>query len=453
MRRPVPSSGRGNRAAVHDHHPSPPPPPPATTSPDGKAPYTVFQRATGGPYWVRFSIRGEGQIRRRLDTRDPADAQRMALDVYAEALHRAKMGLRSRSVTFAHVAEKFVASMEREVARGERREHELKQVRGIVARYFNAYFGEHPLDAIADADVAGYEEWRKDYWSTGPGRDVRFITYLRAGRQIRRPVTAAMRMPPTRSGLRSEAVILRRLFAFAVRHGHLKSTQLPEIHIARVPPNPRPSFEAYEFTRLEQVSLARIADPKINDHVRRDRAVLHAYCMIAAFSGCRPTELLRNLTWGDVIGYRECRELPIEQRDVRLRVRGKGKSRVFLPQTALIPWFDQLWTFWVKAVGTEPTDGDPVFATPSGKRLGTVKRSLSELLKAAGLLTDHRGARRTAYSFRHFHISQQLIAGVDVFLLAKNTGTSSDMIERFYGQVKLERMAKELRPEWRDRTA
>jgi type IV secretory pathway protease TraF len=42
-----------------------------------------------------------------------------------------------------------------------------------------------------------------------------------------------------------------------------------------------------------------------------------------------------------------------------------------------------------------------------------------------------------------------LIASVDVFLLAKNTGTSSDMIERFYGQVKLERMAKELRPEWR----
>ena len=37
---------------------------------------------------------------------------------------------------------------------------------------------------------------------------------------------------------------------------------------------------------------------------------------------------------------------------------------------------------------------------------------------------------------------------MDVFLLTKNTGTSSDMIERFYGQVKLERMVKELRPEW-----
>jgi type IV secretory pathway protease TraF len=48
-----------------------------------------------------------------------------------------------------------------------------------------------------------------------------------------------------------------------------------------------------------------------------------------------------------------------------------------------------------------------------------------------------------------FRICQQLVARVDVFLLAKNTGTSSDMIERFYGQVKLERMAEELRPEWR----
>ena len=36
-----------------------------------------------------------------------------------------------------------------------------------------------------------------------------------------------------------------------------------------------------------------------------------------------------------------------------------------------------------------------------------------------------------------------------MFLLAKNTGTRSDMLERFYGQVKLERMAQELRPEWR----
>jgi hypothetical protein len=66
-------------------------------------------------------------------------------------------------------------------------------------------------------------------------------------------------------------------------------------------------------------------------------------------------------------------------------------------------------------------------------------------------LRDHGGTRRTANSFRHVHISQQLVAGVDVPLPAKNTGTSLDMVERFYRQVKLERMGKVLRLECRRR--
>ena len=209
-----------------------------------------------------------------------------------------------------------------------------------MERYFVGFFADRPIHGVMEADVHRYREWRKDYWTAGPGKDVRIIPYMRGGRQIRRPVTDKMRRPPSPSALRSEFVVLRLLFRFAAQQGYINTAQIPEIHLTRVPPNARPSFEAHEFTRLDQVSHERMADPKINDHVRRDRAVLHAYCMIAAFSGCRPT-------------------------------------------------------------------------------------------------------------VRHFHISQQLIAGVDVFLLAKNTGTSSDMIERFYGQVKLERMAGELRPEWR----
>jgi hypothetical protein len=76
-----------------------------------------------------------------------------------------------------------------------------------------------------------------------------------------------------------------------------------------------------------------------------------------------------------------------------------------------------------------------VLATPTGKRLGPVKKSRSELLGAAVLLTDHRrGARRITCSLRHFHISQQLVAGVDVLLLAENADRSGAMTERFYGQ-------------------
>ena len=75
-----------------------------------------------------------------------------------------------------------------------------------------------------------------------------------------------------------------------------------------------------------------------------------------------------------------------------------------------------------------------MLATPTGKRLGSVKKSRSELLRAAVLLTDHRSARRITCSLRHFHISQQLVAGVDVLLLAENADRSGAMTERFYGQ-------------------
>ena len=416
-----------------------------------KHPYSIYQRTPGGPWWVRFSIRGEGQIRKRLATSDRYEAERLALDAWAEAKHRNKLGLRSQIKSFSAVAVEFIDQVKREVERGERRAFQAYQFERIIDRYYLGYFGDKDMGAVRSADVMRYWEWRRDYWLTGPGAQVKLITYMRNGRQIRKPVTAAMRKPPSPGSQRAEAVVLRTLFKFAAKLGYIQDAHLPDVDVPRVTANARPSFEASEFTKLEALSLERLADFSVNEHVRRDRAILHAYMWIAAFTGMRPPEL-KNLNWGDVLGYREIREKPIGQRDIRIRCRGKGKARTFVPMQAAVSGFDILWMFWSKAMNAEPSDTDPVFATPTGKRLCSVKKSLSELLKAAGLLTDHRGMRWTSYSFRHFYISQQLIAGVDVFLLAKNTGTSSDMIERFYADVKLEQMHKELRPEWRDRT-
>jgi integrase len=437
----------------HSRRASPPAESPtrlSNSSPSSRHPYVTFQRTPDGPYWVRFSIPGEGQQRRKLSTRDPAEAERLAFEIYSEARYRAKQGLRSQAKTFQQVAAEFTSLLQREAERGDRRAHQVKQWCGIVDRYFVGFFADQAIDAIRDPDVARFWEWRREYWLTGPGKDIHLQTYMRNGRQIRKPITEAMRKPPSRSGQRSEAVVLRMLLRQAARWGYIKQTQLPEVEVPRVPANARPSFEAHEFTELDRVSQIRMADPKLNDHVRRDRAILHCWIMILAFTGMRPTEA-RNLNWSDVLNYQEGADRPIGERDIRLRVRGKGKSRIFVPMRAALPWFDLLWQLRNMAQGSPPEGTDPVFASLGGQRLSSVKKSLSELLRASELLTDHRGMRRTSYSFRHFYITQQIIAGVEVFLLAKNTGTSSAMIERFYADVKLERMTKELRPEWRGR--
>jgi integrase len=162
----------------------------------------------------------------------------------------------------------------------------------------------------------------------------------------------------------------------------------------------------------------------------------------------RPTEL-KNLNWGDVLQYRDSVEKPLAERDIRIRARGKGKAREFVPHLGAIAGFDMLWMLWKTFNENHaPLDTDPVFAAPNGRRLTSLNNSLNALLEAANLKTDHRGKKRDAYSFRHFYISQQLRAGVDVFALARNTGTSPDMIDKFYGQVDVEQFKDALRPDW-----
>ena len=408
--------------------------------------FQLYQRIGSSNWWVRFSIRGEGQIRKSLGTPFETEAQQKARKLWHEAMYRAENGLRPVQRSFAQVAEEFIEFVDWQSKRGERRADLGKRTEALIRRFFIPYFGQKAIEAISDHDVARYLEWRKSYWSTGPGKDETHLEYERHGRRLRRPITF-MQRSPSLSTQRGEAVVLRQLFRQAAKWGYINHSQIPEVNTPRVPPSPRPSFSMEEMERLNALALKRLSDPEVSDHVRRDRTILYAYTNIAVNTGMRPTEL-KNLNWGDVLRYREGRNLPIGKRDIRIRARGKGKSREFVPHEGALASFDMLWMLWERDHGKEPGDADPVFAAPDGKRLTSVKSSLKGLLAAAGLATDHRGAKRDSYSFRHFYISQQLIAGVDVFALARNCGTSPDMIDKFYGQVTVEQLRDQLRPRW-----
>jgi hypothetical protein len=82
-----------------------------------KQPYVLFQRAGSAKWWVRFSIRGEGQIRKPLGTANKGEAQRLALEAWAEARHRNKRGLNSQTKTFRAVATEFAALLQGEAIR------------------------------------------------------------------------------------------------------------------------------------------------------------------------------------------------------------------------------------------------------------------------------------------------------------------------------------------------
>ncbi len=412
----------------------------------GDPDYQLFQRKGTSNWSMRFSIKDEGQIRKSLGTSDRATADKLAHKIWYEAHFRARSGLTAKVRSFEQVAEEFITHIIAESERGERAKSDGEKFPAIIRRYFIGYFGQKPFDTIKESDVTRYLEWRKEYWRTGPGKDVSHIEYVRNGRRLRRP---AAKVTPSLSRQRGEAVLLRALLRQAAKWGYWKATQIPDVSVPKVIANPRPSFTLGEFSRLHDLAVQRTADLGITDYLRRDRAILLAYINLAAHTGMRPTEI-KNLNWGDVLNYREVRDKPSTERErIRIRVHGKSKSRTFVPKEEANYYLDWLWDFWLKDHDqTPPGDRDPVFIGRDGKRLESPKKGLTELLKAADLLFDYRGTRRSAYSFRHYYISQQLMHGVEVFLLAKNTGTSVEMIEKFYADVKLETMKDELRPVW-----
>jgi integrase len=295
----------------------------------------------------------------------------------------------------------------------------------------------------------------------GPGSKIEHIRCERDdGRIFTRP---APRKVAAISTIKGEMVIAQELFQQASRWGYCLPIILPRLQIRKKPDTRRPGFQPEEYERLIRKSLERINEhhssykvikakdgrvwtqKAISENIRSDRVRLHAYIELMANSGLRPTEA-KNLTWGNILRYRETRDQPLYKQDARLQVRGKSKHGDAVPLYGAISALGMLWDLFVSDIGREPNDDDPVFADRYCQPITSFKRGFSALLQAARLERDYRGVRRTAYSLRHFYISQMLAQNVSVHHIARNTRTSLAMIDKHYAQVNTEQIKDFLRP-------
>ncbi len=429
-----------------------------------KDPFVLFQR--DGTNWSMRYTMNSRQIRKSLGTSDETEAHRRANEIWHEQNYRLKNGMSISEHAFNDVAEEFVKKIEDEAERKERSADHAYFWPPKIRRFLIGYFGEKPIDKITPPDIERYLEWRKTYWTSGPGSDIEKIRVEREdGRVFSRP---APRKIASLSTIKGEMVIIRSLFQQAVRWGYCQQIVIPNPVVRKRIDNRRPGFTPEEYEKLFNKALARISElqPKTKEikakdgrewtmkmppkNIRADRIRLYCYIEIMAHSGIRPTEA-KNLTWANIIGFRECKDKPIGQRDVRLQVRGKGKHGTSVPLLDVIPALSMLWDMFETEIGREPEDGDPVFADAEGKQILSFKRGFNELLKATGLEYDYRGVRRTPYSLRHYYISTMLIKGASIYDVALNTRTSLQMIEQHYAHVATEHIKDRLRPgqtEW-----
>src|SRR5690606_3013297 len=205
-----------------------------------KRPYELFQRKDSPNWWMRFSIKGHGQKRIGLKTPDFELARVLAEREYQKAVWSAEAGVLQGKTSFNKLAEQYLDRLDKLSQTNPKHRTKYHHDKGIIDRYLIPYFGKKTVTSITHARVQEYLEWRRQYWTTGPGKDEYAIKYERRdGRQHSRPV---QHIEPALSTLRREAVTLRNVFKQAVTLGYMQAADIPAPDLATAPKNKRPSF-------------------------------------------------------------------------------------------------------------------------------------------------------------------------------------------------------------------
>ena len=223
---------------------------------------------------------------------------------------------------------------------------------------------------------------------------------------------------------------LKQFFGWCVERGYIEAP--PKFPRLKGDANRRPHFDYKDWRKLARHlrEFIKVKDP----NVLRDRTMLVNYVLILASTGIRVGEA-RTLKWRDI------REIAPpagtdQQPDVALFVNGKTGPREVVSKSGDVKiYFKRILDLRMNESGKRPSGDDYVFASPEGKPIGSFKKSFASLLNSAKVEKDSHGNRRTIYSLRHTYATFRLQEGVHQYILARNMGTSTAMLEKHYGHT------------------
>lgn len=364
----------------------------------------------GSPYWyarARVKVGARSVHIKSTGTTDEELAKRRAQDLLAELLVLERTGvpmangqLSDRPFRFDVIADDWLDSLincagddDRKVRRYRDHRKVLLANNGLIA-----FFKRADVRGITTKSINDFLEFAETHSRSGSLK------------------------PTTKRNLLST---LRAILGFARDLGLLQ--QLPRCPTIRMKDNPRPSFTAVEYRRLGAgCSLARDFYLAHNDPERASQfEELRLFIRFMVNSFLRPSE------WAE-LRHRDIEIVEGDHAYLRITVRtGKTRQRRAVTMRGAVAAYRLI----VTRGGNHPEQY--VFLPHYRNRATALERMrdrFNELLDLTGLTHDSFGRKRTLYSLRHTALTLRILKGenVDHMALAKNAGTSIEMLERFY---------------------
>ncbi len=233
--------------------------------------YEIYRRADSANYWMRFSVKGKGQVRLSLKTSDVDEAEIRAKREHLRYQLRAEDGHLATSKPFHTVAKEYADSIAGQIKLGLKKDYRAQQDPQIIKRYLIPFFGKDRIDNISESRIQQFIQWRYGYWISGPGQAVEKVEYLRNGRRL---FYKPRRIVPKANTVRGKCAVLSNVFRFAAAKDYVRSADIPRMVLPKVKPNQRPSFSLEEVHQLLDAAIVRLA-------ARQHRATLCRWSRLA----------------------------------------------------------------------------------------------------------------------------------------------------------------------------
>ena len=409
--------------------------------------------------------------RKALGTRDLATAKNLALEFAADVRAKVRTKESIFTVPFTKAAKAFIQDMKTRVASGEMSPNKLKRSRTSLERYLIPYFKDKSINAIDEDALKRFLDWRKDYYSTGPGRNQTHVEFIKDGKRLRRPLTGSR--IPSGSTMAKDLVSVSLLLDFAKTKRWIGTK--PDLPKIKVVSNRRPDFSPEDQERI--LGYFRAQNPRdgitikhretSSRSVNRSWALLEYFVRLMLITGVRVQEahglkwkhvelkdpVYKDVEWrrygsGEVVDI----DIPKSPSDGKIRIRiprnlqglkSPSHARMVIPTADCFTIIRQLRSIYVVFDERTPEPDDPLFMHPDHTPIRSFRNSFGTLLDTLGLKKQD-GISRSLTSLRHTYACNRLRRGTSVYVLCKNMGTSEAMIRRHYDHLIAEEFAGSL---------
>ena len=379
---------------------------------DGEA--QIFQtKASNGVWQFRTFIKDEGQyVRKSLRTKDKDSAIERAKKLFFEIQANLNSGKKIFSITLYELIDGYIEFRLKHVDSGYITAGRLQTIKSQLKHFLDLKGGKTNLNELDKKCAFDYQYYRRSIGA----KDVT---------------------------IRNEQATINAVFKWGYQEGLINIPKLEFDVIKIIEAGKRGTFTSDEYNRLTKISKewANTDNDLEEPHIKKERILIRNLILILTNTMIRIGEA-RQLKWKDVVSvnYNNNQDQDKGFQKVNIVIPAKisktRKSRDIVTRGG--QYFER-----VKRSSRYTNPDDYVFSEILENKMFSKDKLYSywkELMELIGI--DYKKRNITYYSLRHRGITYRLDSGVNIWDIAKISGTSVYHIEKHYGHSSHEMMIK-----------